>query len=348
MGESRVKFGLIGFGAWGQFHADSIRQTEGAELVSIAARSAETCAEAAKQYPDAATFRDYRQLIKSDVDVVDIVLPTHLHHEVGMAVVNAGKHLLLEKPMALELGHCRDLIRAAEKNNRVLAIGHELRLSSLWGEVKRLVDAGVVGDPQYVLVELSRGPYRQGAEGWRYDIDRVGSWVLEEPIHFLDLARWYLESAGDPERIYAVGNSKQTGHPELQDNFSCVMNMAGGAYAVVSQTLSAFEHHQTVKLSGTQGAIWASWSGAKDRTLHPTHFLKVFDGETLEEKNLPALSGEVFELRAEIAMMVDAVRGQRFPAATGEDGMWSVGMCLAAQASMGAEGPVSLRDFMAC
>jgi hypothetical protein len=83
-----------------------------------------------------------------------------------------------------------------------------------------------------------------------------------------------------------------------------------GSYAVVSQTLAAFEHHQTVKVSGTKGALWAGWSGALDRTLEPTFFLKVFDGETLEEVKLEKQSGEVFELRAEIAECVRMARGE--------------------------------------
>ena len=174
---------------------------------------------------------------------------------------------------------CDDLIRLAREHNRVFAVGHELRLSSLWGKVKELIDAGFVGEPLYVLIELSRRPYRQGSENWRYDINRVGSWILEEPIHFFDLARWYLSAAGEPQAVYATSNSRQPGHPELKDNFSAIVHFPRGAYAVISQTLAAFEHHQTVKVTGTKGALWASWSGAMDRTLHPTFSLRAFDGE---------------------------------------------------------------------
>ena len=100
-----------------------------------------------------------------------------------------------------------------------------------------MIDDGFIGQPQYALVELSRNPYRQGSSGWRYDIDRVGNWILEEPIHFFDFARWYLATEGEPTTVYAQANSKQPGHPELQDNFSAILNFDSGAYAVVSQTL---------------------------------------------------------------------------------------------------------------
>src|SRR5207253_2369022 len=119
-----------------------------------------------------------------ELDVVDIVTPSHTHLEICTAALNADRHVLLEKPMALNLADCRAMNDLAKKKQRVLAIGHELRLSSQWGEVKRVIERGTIGTPQYVLVELSRKPYRTGASGWRYDAARVGSWVLEEPIHF--------------------------------------------------------------------------------------------------------------------------------------------------------------------
>lgn len=343
MAASPVRFGLIGYGAWGRCHADAIAATAGAELVAICARSEETCRAAQAAVPDAAVFSDYRDLLdRDDLDVVDVVLPTHLHHEVGSAVFSAGKHLLLEKPMALSVEHCDHLIQMADHHGRLLAIGHEFRLSSLWGKVKRMIDDGFVGEPQYVLVELSRNPYRQGAGGWRYDIDRVGNWILEEPIHFFDLARWYLSSAGEPEHVYAAANSRQPDHPELQDNFSAILHFPGGAYAVISQTLSAFEHHQTVKVTGTKGALWASWSGAIDRTRQPTFFLKGFDGDTVHNVPIEKMTGEVYELEEQVALLVDAVRNGAPLSATGEDGRWSVAMCLAAAASVEAGLPVSL------
>ena len=204
------------------------------------------------------------------LDVVDIVTPSHTHREIACAALASGAHVLLEKPMALSLADCRAIQAAAKQANRQFAIGHELRLSSQWGEIKRIIERGDLGTPLYVLVELSRKPYRLGASGWRYDASRVGSWVLEEPIHFFDLARWYLESSGEPTQLYAVANSISAERPGLFDNFSATMRYASGAYAIVSQTLAAFEHHQTVKITGTKGALWAGWSGALERTLEPT------------------------------------------------------------------------------
>ncbi|QDT52915.1 1,5-anhydro-D-fructose reductase [Caulifigura coniformis] len=341
MSDKPVRFGLIGFGAWGRHHADSIARTPGAKLVAIAARSEDSAQAARETYPDVAACTDYRELLaRDDLDAIDIVVPSFLHCEIASAALESGRHVLLEKPMATTVEDCDRLIDVAQKNNRLLAIGHELRLSSLWGLVKSMIDDGYIGDPLYALVELSRKPYRTGADGWRYDISRVGNWILEEPIHFFDLARWYLSSSGDPVSVYATANSRQPDHPELQDNFSAILKFRGGAYAVVSQTLSAFEHHQTVKVTGRKGALWASWSGAMDRTRQATFSLRAFNGDEVKTIPIERSSGELFELEEQIAMFARAVRGQGSLACPAGEGRWSVAMCQAAQKSVELGQPV--------
>jgi myo-inositol 2-dehydrogenase/D-chiro-inositol 1-dehydrogenase len=262
------------------------------------------------------------------------VVPSDLHFEIGSAVLESGRHLLIEKPLAIRVDHCRQLCELAESRGKLLAVGFELRLSELWGRVKELIGAGAIGEPQYALIELWRRPYRLGSQGWRYDIGRVGNWVLEEPVHFFDLARWYFTGVGDPVSVYARANSRQPNHPELQDNFAAIVQFPRGAYAVIAQTLSAFEHHQTVKITGTRGALWAEWHGALDRDHTPTFSLKHFDGKVVDDVPLSHPAGEVFELQQEIAMVVRAVRDGMPLAAGGRDGTWAVALCQAAQESV--------------
>jgi myo-inositol 2-dehydrogenase/D-chiro-inositol 1-dehydrogenase len=338
-----VRVGLIGYGAWGRHHARAITAVPEAELTAICARSGESAADAREEYPRAAIYSDYRELLaREQLDLCDVVLPSDLHDDVSRAVLESGRHLLLEKPMALRVAACRELIGLAQAHGRVLAIGHELRLSSLWGKVKDLVDAGAIGEPLYALIELWRHPYRLGADGWRYDIQRVGSWILEEPIHFFDLARWYFSRVGNPISVYARANGKRADHPELHDNFSAILNFPAARYAVISQTLAAWEHHQTAKLTGTGGALWASWSGVMDRTFAPTFSLKLQTGETLADVPIEKPSGEVYELVDEIAAVVRAIRNGTPVPCTGEDGLWSVAMCLKAAESVESGMPVQL------
>jgi myo-inositol 2-dehydrogenase / D-chiro-inositol 1-dehydrogenase len=111
---------------------------------------------------------------------------------------------------------------------------------------------------------------------------------------------------------------------------------------VISQTLAGWEHHQTAKLTGTEGAIWASWSGAMDRTFEPTFSLKLQAGDTLSDVPIHNPSGEVYELVDEVAAVLRAVRDGTPVPCTGEDGLWSVAMCLKAAESLESGVPVRL------
>jgi myo-inositol 2-dehydrogenase / D-chiro-inositol 1-dehydrogenase len=124
-----TRLGLIGYGAWGKYHAAAIRATPGALLAGICCKSEASAADARRAYPDIQIVRDYRTLLaRSDVDAVDIVVPTHLHADIGFAALEAGKDVLLEKPMAATVADCDRLIHAANRMNRVPTVGHELRL----------------------------------------------------------------------------------------------------------------------------------------------------------------------------------------------------------------------------
>jgi myo-inositol 2-dehydrogenase / D-chiro-inositol 1-dehydrogenase len=340
---SQVRFGLVGYGAWGRHHARAISSVGGAGLMAICSRSEASRQQAAADYPHAKIYADVHELLaSSDIDAVSVVLPSDLHYEVAHAVLESGRHLLLEKPMALSIEHCTELVELARARGRLLAVGHELRLSSLWGEIKRLIDHGAIGAPRYALVELWRRPYRLGADGWRYDIRRVGNWILEEPIHFFDLARWYFASVGEPVSVFAAANGKKADHPQLDDNFSAILSFPGGAYATISQTLAGWEHHQCVKLTGTEGALVGRWSGAMDRTFEPTYGLELLHDDRLTSVPIAKPSGEVYELVDQLDAFVGAIRDRAPVACTGEDGRWSVTMCLAAAESLTTGLPVCL------
>ena len=330
-----VRFGLVGYGLFGAHHAAAIEAAPSAELAAIAVKSEASQAAARDAHPGADVCGDYRELLdRDDIDLIDVTVPNVLHHEVAAAALDAGKHVLLEKPMALELAHCDDLIARAAEKSLVLAVGHELRLSTLWGKARELIDEGVIGRPLHAMVELSRFPYRQGAEGWRWDVDRVGNWILEEPIHFLDLARWYLSDNGEPVSVYARGNSRHADQPGLRDNFSALVNFPDGAYALVSQTLSAFGHHQTAKIAGEKGTIWAWWSAADARDGCSSYGLRYGLGDDVTELTLDKPAGELLELHEEIEVVAGCARDGTTPPCTGNDGRWSTLLCLAAQASV--------------
>jgi myo-inositol 2-dehydrogenase / D-chiro-inositol 1-dehydrogenase len=338
-----MRFGLIGFGAWGKFHAEAIRKAPGAELASIAC-AGEASAEAAREkYPQARVHRDWRALLADrSIDAVDIVVPNHLHAEIAVATLEAGKDVLLEKPMASTIPDCDRIVEAVRRTGRVLTVGHEFRISTQWGFIRRLIAAGELGEPLYANVSLFRFPYRQGSSGWRYDRDTVGSWILEEPVHFFDMLMWWFGAEGDPTTVHGFGNSKGRG-AGMYDNFSAVMRWPGGAYAVVTQTLAGFEHHHVVEVVGREGSVRTWWSGTMDRTLTPKHELKVQrKGASACEIVELGPSGEVFELEEQLARVVEAFRERR-ALVSAEEARKTVIVCLAAERAVAEGTEIALR-----
>ena len=120
MGEAGWKFGLIGYGLWGQHHGEAIAKLPDAELVAIACTSDETAAKARQRFPEAKVHLDAAAVIGDpDIDAIDVVVPNHLHEAIGVAALDAGKHVLLEKPMALSVASCDRLIEAAARAGKV-------------------------------------------------------------------------------------------------------------------------------------------------------------------------------------------------------------------------------------
>jgi myo-inositol 2-dehydrogenase/D-chiro-inositol 1-dehydrogenase len=327
-----MKIGLIGYGAWGSHHAAAIVETPGLELAAICARSPDSRAQAQKF--GAPVMADYTELLRTPgLEAVDIVLPTHLHRETAAAALRAGLHVLLEKPMALTPEECEELIAVWRGSGRVLYVGHEFRLSTQWGRMRELVSQGEIGEPRCATIDLWRRPYRLGSDSWRYDRQRVGSWVLEEPIHFFDAVCWWLREAGRPVSVYAAASRQPDSPPELWSNMHAVLRFPSGAHATVTQTLAVCEHHITAKIVGERGAVLSFWDGEMDRTTHPAASLKLFRDGALRDLAI-APSGEFFELRSELAQFEACCRGQASPVITPDEAALAVKICWAAERSI--------------
>jgi len=329
-----MRFGLIGYGLWGRHHARAIAQAPGATLAAIACRSEATAAAARRDFPDVPVHLDYRELLaRRDVDAVDVVVPNDLHAEVGMAALEHGKDVLLEKPLAPTLEGCDRLIATARRTGRVLSIGHELRLSNQWGAVKALIDTGDLGDVRAATMNLFRFPYRPGSGGWRHDARRIGSWIMEELVHHFDLLLWYFAAGGGPVSLVAAGNGR-AGDVAMSENFACLLRFSGGRHAVVTQTLAGFEYHVMADVVGTEGAVRTWWSGSLDRTREAAFELRVRRRGAPAPETIPlAASGELVELDEQLRRVVGAFRERR-PLVSAEDARKPVVVCLAAEQSL--------------
>jgi len=338
-----MRVGLLGFGGWGSIHAASLTALDDHQLVAIFCHGDASAERAAAAYPGVRVVRDVGALVGlPDVDVVDVALPTHLHADAAIAALRAGKHVLLEKPMAGTLEACDRVLRAERESGRLVSSIHELRLSHQWSSLKSAIDDGAIGEPRYALLNLFRFPYRSGSAGWRYDAGTVGSWILEEPIHFFDLLLWYFERHGPPRRITAFGDASR-GVVELSESFTAVVQFDGGAYGVIAQSLGGFEHHQVVEISGTDGALRSLWSGAMDRTDRPEFSVHLQRAGANAPERMPVEgpSGELFEIRAWLQRALDGFADGRalYPAERERE---LVRLCLAAERSMREGGSVEL------
>jgi myo-inositol 2-dehydrogenase/D-chiro-inositol 1-dehydrogenase len=339
-----VRFGLIGYGLWGRHHATAIAAAPGATLGAIACASEATAAAAARDFPGVAIHVGYPALLaRPDIDAVAVVVPNHLHAEVGVAALEAGKDVLLEKPMATTLEGCDRLLAAARAGGRVLSVGHELRLSTQYGRVKALLDAGAIGVPSYIAFSLFRFPFRPGSQAWRYDPARVGSWILEEPVHFFDFVMWYFEGLGDPLSVQALGSGTGDRGAGLSQSFSAVLKFPGGAHAVITQTLGGFEYHQLLHVVGAEGAIRSWWSGTLDRMLHPQFALQIERRRGAGVEAVPVgPSGELVELTEQARQVVPAFAARR-PLLSGEEARKRIVVCVAAEASVQEGREIALR-----
>ena len=331
-----LRFGVIGYGRFGQAHAGGIVKARNAELAAICTVSEASAAEARKAHPGVRVVNDWRLLLDDGaIDVIDVVTPNHLHAGITLAALEAGKHVLVETPMATTVEDCERLVKAADRSGRQLAVGFELRLSVQWGRIKQLIDEGRIGRPRYVSMDLFRHPYRAGASGWRQTPDQVGSWILEEPVHFYDLAMWYLADLGDPVAVDARGTLARGAASGMYDNFTSTIRYAGGELAVISQTLAGFGHHLVMGIAGTEGAIRATWSGADAASEAPVFDLLV--GPTgmgaPERIELERTSGEIFELEEQIRLVAEAfAQGRTLVGA--REGARPVVACLEAERSV--------------
>jgi myo-inositol 2-dehydrogenase / D-chiro-inositol 1-dehydrogenase len=336
-----VRFGLIGYGLFGRWHARCLSEISGAELAAICTRSDANVRAAQEAHLNVPIVADWRNLLDdSRIDAVDIVAPNHLHAEMAIAALQAGKHVLVEKPLATSIEDCDRIVAAVRETGGLLSVGHELRFSRQWAPIKRLIDEGAIGMPRYANLTLFRHPYRQGGDGWRYDPDRVGSWILEEPVHFYDLILWYLECLGPPVSVTARATGREG--RGMFDNFTSWLAFGNGAYATISQSLAGFGHHLALDLTGDEGAVRSWWSASDARSVEPSFALEVKRARAdASERVAVEASGELFELAEEIRRTADAFAEGR-TLVSAEEARRAVFVCLEAERSVNENREIAL------
>lgn len=210
-----MRVGIAGVGFMGSTHAAGWAETE-AELVGFAAETVPEAEEIAAQY-NARVFPDYSTLL-SNVDIVDICTPTHLHYEMVMQAAEAGKHIICEKPLALTTDQARGAVSYCRKQGVRLLVAHVVRFFPETALARDVVAQGQIGKPG--VIRLTRGSYRpkKPVGNWFLDESKSGGILMDLMIHDYDYARWI---AGEVESVFAKKVS--TLHPEAPVDYGLVI-----------------------------------------------------------------------------------------------------------------------------
>lgn len=157
----------------------------------------------------ATPYTDYREIVQdANVDAVDICLPTDLHADAAITALEAGKHVLSEKPMALSVADCDRMIAAAKASGRILMIAQCIRFAPEYVVLKRMVDSGQYGKLRSANFCRLSGFPKWSTDNWMDDPQRSGGGIFDLHIHDVDYVTFLL---GMPQSVYARGNEDEKG-----------------------------------------------------------------------------------------------------------------------------------------
>ncbi|MCB1496778.1 MAG: Gfo/Idh/MocA family oxidoreductase [Bauldia sp.] len=201
-----MKIGILGSGFMGGTHARAYAKIPGVEIVVVSSLHREKAEALAGEVGARATTDDRSIIEDPAIDAISNTLPTHLHPEATIAALNAGKHVLLEKPFALTAEDCDGMIAAAKASGKILMVAHVLRF---WGEYVSLaefVHEGRLGKPiSAIASRLSQVP---AWADWFLDPALSGGAVLDLSVHDFDVLNWVL---GAPKSVYGRGKEFRPG-----------------------------------------------------------------------------------------------------------------------------------------
>ncbi|HEX5723862.1 MAG TPA: Gfo/Idh/MocA family oxidoreductase [Longimicrobiaceae bacterium] len=308
-----VRVGVLGVGSLGFHHARILREVPGAVLAGVFDTSAARLAQVASEL-EVRAFRSQAELL-AGVDAAVVAVPTTAHAEVALAALEAGVHLLIEKPIASSLEEADRIVEAAEARGLTVATGHVERFNGALRACEAYLE-----EPRFI--ESHRlAPF--GPRGTDVAV------VLDLMIHDIDLV---LGLVGRPvEHLDAVGVPVLTGSADIAN---ARVSFAGGAVANITASRVSFERMRKVRFFQHSGYI------SLDLAKGTGEFLRLKQGATLPEGDLSLLSlMNIVErvelssdgaepLRAELEAWIAAVRGERPVVVSGRDGRDALAVAL--------------------
>ncbi len=310
---NKLRFGICGLGCMGRSHFARLHAHPHACVAAVCDR------DAARRAGDWSDLLGNLDLLETDggqvsldgiaahvttdeliadrtVDAVLIALPTPLHADVAVDALEAGKHVLCEKPMAANGADCERMVRAAESTGRTLMVAQCIRFWPQYVTIKRCVDEGRIGAVRFATLRRLACPPTYSADGWLLDGSQSGGALLDLHLHDVDFAQHLL---GSPQAITAHGMHGQSG--EI-DHVAALFGYRDGRYALLEggwAHAAPWPFEMGITVNGELGTL--EWHSGRDNVL-------LYAGGD-SPIDLPPTGDDAF--RGELDYFVDCVRTGR-------------------------------------
>ena len=248
-----MNVGIIGAGFIGEVHGDAISKIPGLKVAAVCRTNRNELEKMAAKF-QAKAYDNYRNLLADKgIDIAVIATPHHLHTEIAVEAAGMGKHVMMEKPMALTIGECDRIINAAAEARIKLSVGFCQRFAGAYQKARAVIDSGEIGSIVYGVSTMSKFWMESNRRSWHLDRKTGGGMWLTAGIHCLDRLTWIMDSS-----ITAVSGKFFTGfHDQKADDAGMVfVRYANGACGAIVSTgyLSGAPNHLT-EITGTKGML---------------------------------------------------------------------------------------------
>ena len=326
-----IKIGLLGAGQMGLRHAKAIALVPEAKLVAVADLNPELAAQAAAE-GDALHTTDVNSVLDMELDAVINALPHDLHVETTLAAAQRGHHILLEKPMCLDMRGASQIVAAQRASGVKLMMGYVHRYRQEMLDAKDLIDAGALGQVNMVVDDFV-APSGHGVPAWIWTKARAGGGVLMYGgIHAVDRARWFLDS--EVVRVYAQTRT-YSGQSDVENGLTASLEFENGAIVTLVHNSPRYKAPQgwRIELFGTQGAAVVMLGKSLTFSDAHTGFTRTYERYNHFER----------QIRDFVAVIAE----DREPWITAEDGVQSLAVVMAAYESARTGRPIELKEILA-
>jgi len=263
MGDGPLRVGVVGTSWWAELeHLPGLAARGDVELTALCGRRPERVAELADRFRIPRRLTDWRELVAGGgLDAVVLATPNALHHPQALAALDAGLHVICEKPLTLDLAQARELAARAEARGLRTLTFFTHRAVGAAAAARRLVEAGFLGRPIHVSASYLTASHLAPGKplGWRMVRAQAGTGVLGDlGSHLVDLVRWWLgEVVEVAAQWQTVTRDREGGIADADEEVSFLARLACGAQAVfqASKLVAGRGNHQRIELHGTAGSL---------------------------------------------------------------------------------------------